>query len=126
MRKPTSYSPHVTALACLLILCCSLTAFAQSRMTVRSQVHHDVSAPLRDLIRATPHTSLPKHEAEPVRRIPLPPGLSAAAGADPVRQQTVVPLTPIVGNSFEGLGQGQYGFTVINAPPDTNGAVGAT
>ena len=28
--------------------------------------------------------------------------------------------------SFEGLGQGQYGFSVTSAPPDTNGAVGAT
>ena len=28
--------------------------------------------------------------------------------------------------SFEGLGQGQYGFSVMYAPPDTNGAVGAT
>jgi hypothetical protein len=95
-------------------------------MTVRSQVHHDVSAPLRDLIRATPQISLSKHEAEPVRRIPLPPGFSAAIGEDPVRQQTVVSFTPVVGNSFEGLGQGQYGFTVTSAPPDTNGTVGAT
>jgi hypothetical protein len=36
------------------------------------------------------------------------------------------PLTPVVGLSFEGLGAGQYGFTVNSAPPDTNGTVGAT
>ena len=28
--------------------------------------------------------------------------------------------------SFEGLGDGQYGFSVTGAPPDTNGTVGAT
>ena len=38
----------------------------------------------------------------------------------------MVPFTPAVGTSFEGLGAGQYGFTVTSAPPDTNGAVGAT
>jgi len=37
-----------------------------------------------------------------------------------------VPFTPVVGTSFEGLGAGQYGFTVNSAPPDTNGTVGAT
>ncbi|MBZ5657018.1 MAG: hypothetical protein LAO56_17265 [Acidobacteriia bacterium] len=111
-------------MACL-ILCSFLPALAQSRMTVRGQVHHDVSAPLRDLIQAAPQAPLTKHEAEPVRRIPLPPGLSPLA-EDPVRQQTVVPFTPVVGTSFEGLGSGQYGFTVNSAPPDTNGTVGAT
>ena len=115
---------HAAVMACL-ILCSFLPALAQSRMTVRGQVHHDVSAPLRDLIQAAPQAPLTKHEAEPVRRIPLPPGLSPLA-EDPVRQQTVVPFTPVVGTSFEGLGSGQYGFTVNSAPPDTNGTVGAT
>src|SRR5581483_4944896 len=43
-----------------------------------------------------------------------------------VRQTSVAPLTPIVSQSFEGLGNGQYGFSVTGAPPDTNGAVGNT
>jgi hypothetical protein len=38
----------------------------------------------------------------------------------------VIPGTPAVGASFEGLGQGQYGFSVQYAPPDTNGTVGST
>ncbi len=45
---------------------------------------------------------------------------------DPVLQRTVGPPTPTVGISFEGLGNKQYGFTPNAAPPDTNGAVGAT
>ena len=125
MFTEKSPSPrHAVLLACL-VLCFCLPGFAQSRMTVRRQVHHDVSAPLRDLITLAPQPSLVKHEAEPVRRIPLPQGL-APLEEDPVRQTSVVPFTPVVGTSFEGLGQGQYGFSVTGAPPDTNGTVGAT
>jgi hypothetical protein len=32
----------------------------------------------------------------------------------------------ISGNNFDGLGQGAYGFSDTSAPPDTNGAAGAT
>jgi hypothetical protein len=108
-----------------LLLCSCIPVLAQSHMTVRREVHRDVSQPLSEMIRNTPPPSLQRHEAEPVRLIPLPPGLSTLA-EDPVRQQTMVPFTPVVGTSFEGLGAGQYGFTVNSAPPDTNGAVGAT
>ncbi len=115
---------HAVLLAGLM-LCSCLSGFAQSRMTVRRAVHRDVSPPLRDMIRVTPRPSRVKHEAEPARRIPLPPGLSILE-EDPIRQQTTVPFTPVVGTSFEGLGAGQYGFSVTSAPPDTNGTVGAT
>ncbi|MGH9643957.1 MAG: hypothetical protein ACRD3Q_16235 [Terriglobales bacterium] len=94
-------------------------------MTVRHQVHHDVSAPLSELIKAAPAPDLTVHEAEPARRIPLPPGLLEPQ-EDPVIQQTMGPLTPGTGLSFEGLGQGQYGFSITGAPPDTEGTVGAT
>ena len=115
---------HAVVLAGLLLSCC-LSGFAQSRMTVRREVHRDVSPPLREMIKVTPRPSRIKHEAEPVRRIPLPPGLSVLE-EDPIRQQTAAPFTPVVGTSFEGLGAGQYGFSVTGAPPDTNGTVGAT
>lgn len=108
-----------------LVLCFYLQGAAQSLMSVRHAVHQDISPPLRDLIKFAPIAPLGKHEAEPVRRIPLPLGLAAHA-EDPIRQQTATPGTPVVSSSFEGLGQGQYGFTVLYAPPDTNGTVGAT
>jgi hypothetical protein len=110
-----------------LLLCSCLPGAAQTSMTVRRNVHHDVSAPLRDLILHAPQPSLVMHEAEPARRIPLPQGL-VPLQEDPVRQRTaaVVPFTPVVGTSFEGLGAGQYGFSITGAPPDTNGTVGAT
>ena len=111
----------------LLGLSTSLAAqvVQQGPTTVRQEVHHDVSPPLRDLIRNAPPPSLQRREAEPVRRIPLPPGLSQLS-EDPIRQRTIAPITPLVAQSFEGLGYGQYGFTINWAPPDTNGAVGAT
>jgi hypothetical protein len=108
-----------------LVLCACLAGMGQSLMTVRHAEHHDVSAPLRDLIKQARPAQFAKHEAEPARRIPLPEGLAPQA-EDPVRQQTVIPGTPGVGASFEGLGAGQYGFNMQAAPPDTNGAVGAT
>jgi hypothetical protein len=121
-QKP--FSPtHAAVLACFVLSSC-IAGLAQSRMTVRRDVHRDVSAPLREMILHAPPPSLQKHEAQPVRRIPLPPGLTQQE--DSVQQRTVVPFTPVVGTSFEGLGAGQYGFTVNSAPPDTNGTVGAT
>ena len=122
-KKPFSRG-HVALIACLL-LCSCLPTLAQSTMTVRHQVHHDVSAPLIDLIKAAPAPSLAIHEAEPARRIPLPPGLSQLE-EDPVRQRTVSLNTPGTGLSFEGLGNAQYGFSITGAPPDTEGTVGAT
>jgi len=61
-----------------------------------------------------------------MKLIPLPPGL-VRFQEDPVIQTVTVPApTPPVSQSFEGLGNGQYGFSVTGAPPDTNGTVGAT
>ncbi len=111
----------------LLGLSTSLAAQVAQRgpTTVRQEVHRDVSRPLRDLIREAPPLLPGRREAEPVRRIPLPPGLRPLT-EDPIRQRTIAPLTPITAQSFEGLGEGQYGFSVFYAPPDTNGAVGNT
>jgi hypothetical protein len=73
-QKPSAIR-HAAVLACF-VLSSYLTVFAQSRMTVRRNVHRDVSPPLREMILHAPPPSLEKKEAEPVRRIPLPPGLT--------------------------------------------------
>jgi hypothetical protein len=115
-------------LVLLLPFLCSSVSTADSLMTVRVEEHRDVSAPLRDMIAAAPRQVVVLHEAEPVRRIPVPPGLTPLP-EDPVRQRTapsVATFAPAVSLSFEGLGQGQYGFSVTGAPPDTEGTVGAT
>lgn len=115
---------HAVALT-VLVACSCVPSTAQSLMSVRHATHQDVSPPLRDLIKLAPKAAALRHEAEPARRIPLPQGLAPLA-EDPVRQQTATPGTPTVSSSFEGLGLGQYGFNMEAAPPDTNGAVGAT
>ena len=92
---------------------------------VRRDLHHDVSPPLIDMIRNAHPVAHGKLEAEPRRSIPLPPGLRPLQ-EDPVRQLTTTGFSPQVGLNFEGIGDGQYGFTVEYAPPDTNGAVGPT
>lgn len=98
-------------------------------MSVRSEVHHDVSPAVRDLPTIS-HQRATQHEAEPVRTIPLPPGLKPAGDPDSVRQQTVAQspssLAPTANLNFDGIGQGVFGFNVGVAPPDTNGAVGST
>lgn len=125
LRPRISLAGRVVPLASLLFALTLHLSAQTGPTTVRRDIHHDVSPPLRDMIRTAPPASLIRQEAEPVRRIPLPPGLPTLP-EDPVRQNTIAPLTPIVSQSFEGLGQGQYGFSVTGAPPDTNGTVGAT
>src|SRR6267143_161004 len=115
-------------LGLLLPFLCSSGSTAQSLMTVRVEEHRDVSAALRDMIATAPQQALVLHEAEPVRQIPLPLGL-VTLPEDPVRQRTAAFATafaPGASQSFEGLGNGQYGFSVTGAPPDTEGTVGAT
>jgi hypothetical protein len=110
-----------------LLFCLSLPALAQSGpTTVRRDVHHDLSPALREMIRHAPPPSLERRPVEPMKLIPLPPGL-VRFQEDPVIQTvTVPPPTPPLSQSFEGLGNGQYGFSVTGAPPDTEGTVGAT
>src|ERR1700722_17669853 len=126
-----------SALAVVLFLTLAVpmlapSAFAQANAassgptTIRRDVHHDVSQPLSEMIKNAPPPSLERREVEPMKLIPLPPGLSQNQ-EDPVRQTTTVPPpTPPVLQSFEGLGNGEYGFTITGAPPDTEGTVGAT
>jgi hypothetical protein len=92
------------------------------------EVKHDTSAPLADLHRMTP--------AQPLAFTPkllkvLPTGPGAAAPASPLPdaalQEKFLPQVEAnLGLNIDGLGQGQYGFGIQFAPPDTNGAVGAT
>src|SRR6266496_458110 len=114
------------ALAVLLVSI-AIPLLAQSGpTTIRRNVHHDVSPPLREMIKHAPPPSLERKPVEPMKLIPLPPEVLQPQ-EDPVMQvATVGPPTPPVTLSFPGLGSGQYGFSVTGAPPDTDGAVGAT
>src|ERR1035441_5047277 len=117
----------IVLLAISLAITTTLSAqVMQGPTTIRQNVQHDISLPLSVMVRNAPPPDLTLREVEPMKRIPLPLGLSMLEG-DAVRQTMAPTLaSPAVGISFEGLGQGQYGFSVTSAPPDTNGAVGAT
>jgi hypothetical protein len=58
---------------------------------------------------------------------PIPQNQIVNNAPDPVVQQTSGSLvSTTLGLNFAGVGQGDYGFSDQYAPPDTNGAVGAT
>jgi uncharacterized membrane protein len=126
MSTPSRATARHFALAVMLLLF-AVSLFAQSGpTTVRRDAHHDVSPPLSEMIKHAPRTSLVPRPVEPLKRIPLPPGLTLVQEDPVIQVGTVPPPTPPVLQSFEGLGNGQYGFTVTSAPPDTEGTVGAT
>ena len=95
-------------------------------VVVSAAVHSDVSGPLSSLVgvAASAATDKQKHE-KPLRVLPnMGTALNQADGA---LQTSSGPLVgTAAGLNFAGVGQGDYSFTDQYAPPDTNGAVGAT
>jgi hypothetical protein len=89
---------------------------------VQQAVHHDISRPLRDIAPIPPKFGPPREV--PIHLFPVRDGL-AEGQMDPVAQKApgILVPAPIV-NSFDGVGIPNY--AVNAAPPDTNGAVGAT
>jgi len=117
-------------LAVGVLILCGLQLAAQDsaspQPTVREAVGFAVSPPLRDLAKLprTPHYGF--HEILPVRLIPK---RDFGITVDPVEQNTAIgaPSTNYtVGLDFLGVGNGFPGYTVPDAPPDTNMAVGDT
>jgi len=89
---------------------------------VSTAVHHDVSAALRDLPDQATND-------RPRREHPLliPNAQTGGTSTDGALQTTTGPkVATTAGLSFAGVGNGDYGFAPNAAPPDTNGAVGAT
>lgn len=87
------------------------------------EIKHDVSPPLRAIVSFPPSQGpkrvIPLLLLHPPQDVPTPP--------DPVLQTSVGPLVSTTGGlNFAGVGDGDYGFAPNAAPPDTNGAVGAT
>jgi hypothetical protein len=93
---------------------------------VSSAVYSDVSAPVRDLVGVAPAPSTDKEKKEKPLRV-LPNMGNALNQDDGALQTAAGPLAGTTnGLNFAGVGQGDYGFSDQYAPPDTNGAVGAT
>jgi len=89
----------------------------------RPAVAHATSRPVRDMPRHVNDLGAPSQAREPKA---VPQSTSPLA-ADPALQgstTTTTASTPQVG--FAGVGNGDYGFAVNSAPPDTSGAAGTT
>src|SRR5438874_656201 len=101
----------------------SLPASSQTHgAQVSGAIEHDVSLPLGIMPPLQPKGGL---RAKPV--LPLHPDQSVAPQPDPVVQTSAASLAATTtGLGFAGVGNGDYGFAPNAAPPDTNGAVGAT
>lgn len=100
--------------------------FAQNAygpVAVTGATHHDVSQPLRSMASASRGTEIRREK--PLR--PIPQNFVVNNAPDPVVQTSSGPLVSATsGLNFAGVGNGDYGFAPNAAPPDTNGAVGAT
>ncbi|HVS73983.1 MAG TPA: hypothetical protein VHE23_01060 [Candidatus Acidoferrales bacterium] len=107
----------------LCILVCSGLAMAQGQSEVVSEVKHDISPALRDIPHTPPAQGIQREI--PLRR-PHPPE-AFSPQPDPALQVSAGPLvTTTAGLNFVGVGVGLANFSDCCAPPDTNGAVGAT
>jgi hypothetical protein len=89
---------------------------------VSAAIHHDVSPPLWSIPAQAPRL---EPREKPLHSLPMGP--AARLQPDPVLQTTIGPAVgTTAGLNFAGVGNGDYGFAPNAAPPDTNGAVGAT
>ncbi len=89
-------------------------------------VRHDVSPPLREMPSFSVPVQTPREFDQHEHHLPQSP-IRSAPVQDTAVQKSAQPLVAATtGLSFEGIGQGFNGFNLTGAPPDTNGAVGAT
>ena len=94
---------------------------------ISAAVFSDVSAPVSSLTGDAPTASTGKEKKEkPIRVLPnMGNALNQPDGA--LQTSTTGPaVATSSGLNFAGVGNGDYGFVPNAAPPDTNGAVGAT
>jgi hypothetical protein len=100
---------------------------AQNKPVVIPEVSHAITPPLRDIPPVLPTNGSGEEEEHRVIPVhPLNPRSSPSTVQDPVWQQFVVQnLAATQGLNFEGISTANL-TGGIGAPPDTNGAVGAT
>jgi len=132
MRKTIGL--FITSLLCASLLITVAIAFNQqsvgatpndqATLEVTAAVQHDVSPPLRGMSSESPGAE--SHREKPLRT--FPGSASNNLQADPaVQSGTSGPVVATTnGLNFAGVGKGDYGFSPNAAPPDTNGAIGAT
>ncbi len=120
--------PVATIVAALVVIVflspwsSALAQTVQGPPEVTPAVHHDVSPPLRDIPPLVDRR--PAREKFLGRIHPTGPISNAL---DPVIQSSAgTSVATTAGLGFDGVGVGLASFTPNAAPPDTNGAVGAT
>lgn len=109
-----------------LLLLGALLIHAQDEhgpVEVANAVQQDVSPPLKGMQAFAPGS---EHKRDKPLH-PIPQKDISNNAPDGAVQSTVTGQTTSAGGlNFAGVGAGDYGFSVEYAPPDTNGAVGAT
>lgn len=114
----------LVAMGCLIAS--SVPATAQENATVTQHAtRFAISPPLRDLAKIQQPPVYGLHQANPVRRIPKTP---TGPVVDRVEQSRVAApdANYTVGANILGVGNGFPNYSVPDAPPDTNMAVGDT
>ena len=109
-----------------LLLCCLPLAAADNNTSIQQAVRFAVSPPLRDLAKLPPQPQYGFHEANPVRRVPKRP--VGGPVVDTV-EQSIHPASGAaysIGMNILGVGNGFPNYSVPDAPPDTDMAVGDT
>jgi hypothetical protein len=131
------FKKKVASLLLLVVLLMGSTISAQAGQPAKSDsvgpvevsaaVYSDVSRPVSDLVGVAPTEPDEKgNEKEKPLRV-LPNMGNALNQVDTAVQNITGPLVGTTsGLNFAGIGNGDYGFSVQYAPPDTVGAVGAT
>ena len=123
--KMTLVARAIVVALCMTLLPRSAALSQQLRPDVFGEIKHDVSPPLRDIKPAPPVPGPPRlmhpHATHPPKIVPAQP--------DPVLQRSHGPLvSATAGLNFDGVDDESQaavsGFLI--APPDTNGAVGAS
>ncbi|MGB8768234.1 MAG: hypothetical protein WCC92_01360 [Candidatus Korobacteraceae bacterium] len=121
-------------LALGVLVLCGLPLVAQNSASspqpaVNRAVRFAVSPPLRELAKLPQHLEYGFHMATPVRSIRLPDARkNRPLSPDPVEQNSVSGAAGnySIGLNLLGVGYGFPNYVLINAPPDTNLAVGDT
>jgi hypothetical protein len=121
MNKASRAFVSASAFMSLCVVLIATPSWGQV-VEVSAASHHDVSPPL---ISISPKAPRLERNEKPVHPLPLQVG---PVQPDPVAQTTAGgPLVATTaGLNFAGVGDGDYGFSPNAAPPDPNGAVGAT
>ena len=124
---------RVNALLSLSLACAAMFAITSVRAQnaaaaggsgqpeVSAALQHDLSAALRDM----PGAARPFPARDRPLRL-LQRGVASHQHDPVVQSATGAAVATTSGLNFAGVGNGDYGFVPNAAPPDTNGAVGAT